>query len=64
MMLEAAEKESLIAEFSACLDSWEDSESENAVDLHSLLAEMAALKNEIRLESRQFKSMLEEMRSV
>jgi molecular chaperone GrpE len=32
------------------------------VDLFTLLSEMAMLKNEIRLESRQFKAMLEEMR--
>jgi molecular chaperone GrpE len=64
MILEA-EKDRLIEEFRACLDDWAGDESEEdsaPVDLHTLLAEMAALKNEIRLESRQFKTMLEEMR--
>lgn len=65
--LSPAEKERLIEEFRACLEieeeSDEDDEEDLPVDLHTLLAEIAALKNEIRLESRQFKSMLEEMRS-
>ncbi len=70
-MIPVAEKARLIEEFRACLDDWaegeNESESENeddnaVIDLSTLLAEMAALKNEIRLESRQFKSMLEEMR--
>lgn len=64
MLLDPAEKERLIEEFRACLETCEESdEDDNAVDLHTLLAEMAALKNEIRLESRQFKTMLEEMRN-
>ncbi len=64
-LLDPEEKERLVDEFRACLETWEegDEAGDNAVDLHTLLAEMAALKNEIRLESRQFKSMLEEMRS-
>jgi molecular chaperone GrpE len=70
-----AEKDRLIEEFRAFLEDCQEKENagdnaqENAeedvdvpVDLHTLLAEMAALKNEIRLESRQFKTMLEEMR--
>lgn len=64
MLLDPAEKERLIEEFRACLEICEESdEDDNAIDLHTLLAEMAALKNEIRLESRQFKNMLEEMRN-
>jgi len=69
MMLDPAEKERLLEEFRACLDDWAENDSElvdsdaaEAIDLSTLLAEMAALKNEIRLESRQFKAMLEEMR--
>lgn len=70
MMLDPAQKESLIEEFRAYLDDADESDpaesdteaGDTPVDLHSLLAEMAALKNEIRLESRQFKAMLEEMR--
>lgn len=65
MLLDPDEKERLIEEFRACLESCEESGEggDNTIDLHTLLAEMAALKNEIRLESRQFKSMLEEMRN-
>lgn len=64
MLLALEEKERLIEEFSALLDACEPGDEEDKpVDLHTLLAEMAALKNEIRLESRQFKSMLDEMRN-
>jgi molecular chaperone GrpE len=65
MLLDPSEKDRLIEEFRACLETWEESDEDgdNAVDLHTLLAEMAALKSEIRLESRQFKCMLDEMRS-
>lgn len=69
--LDAAEKERMLEEFRACLDQWEeeDAQSDEAgeegagepVDLRTLLGEMAALKNEVRLESRQFKSALEEL---
>jgi len=70
MMLDPAQKESMLEEFRAYLDEWVESDVEESdteasdakVDLHSLLVEMATLKNEIRLESRQFKAMLEEMR--
>lgn len=63
--LDPVEKERLIEEFRACLEHGGENgvDEDEAVDLHTLLAEMAALKNEIRLESRQFKSMLEEMRA-
>jgi molecular chaperone GrpE len=64
MLLNSDEKERLIEEFSAFLETCEQNDEEDkSVDLHTLLAEMAALKNEIRLESRQFKSMLDEMRN-
>lgn len=70
MMLDPAQKEGLIEEFRAYLDECVENDVEESdtaagdtpVDLYTLLAEMAALKNEIRLESRQFKAMLEEMR--
>lgn len=66
MLLDPDEKERLVEEFRACLETCEDSDEDgdNPVDLHTLLTEMAALKNEIRLESRQFKSMLDEMRNL
>lgn len=70
MTLDPAQKESLIEQFRAYLDECVENDAEESdtdagdtpLDLHTLLSEMAALKNEIRLESRQFKSMLEEMR--
>jgi len=65
--IDAANRERLIEEFTACLDSHADSsdeptEDERAVDLFSLLVEIASLKNEIRIESRQFKGALDEFR--
>ncbi len=63
-MIPEAEKNRLIEEFRACLEDWQETEGDDRpVDLHTLLTEMAMLKSEIRLESRQFKSMLEEMRA-
>jgi molecular chaperone GrpE len=63
--LDAREKERLVEEFRACLEQWEEEGKEESepVDLRTLLGEMAALKNEVRLESRQFKSALEELKS-
>ncbi|MGA8052700.1 MAG: nucleotide exchange factor GrpE [Burkholderiales bacterium] len=63
--LDDAQKQRLVEEFRACLEQWEQ-EGEDAsepVDLRTLLGEMAALKNEVRLESRQFKGALEELKS-
>ncbi|MES3021947.1 MAG: nucleotide exchange factor GrpE [Pseudomonadota bacterium] len=59
-------RERLLAQFSACLDQDDAADALDAegVDLHELLAELAMLKNEVRLESRQFKSMLDEMRAL
>jgi molecular chaperone GrpE len=64
--LDDAEKARLVEEFRACLEQWEEEDEQppEPVDLRTLLGEMAALKNEVRLESRQFKSALEELRSV
>jgi molecular chaperone GrpE len=63
--LDPAEKARLLDEFRACLEEWqeEDGLSEN-VDLRTLLAEMAALKNEVRLQARQFKTALEEVNAL
>jgi molecular chaperone GrpE len=68
MPLDDVDKDRLIDEFRACLENWPDEDNiadtdAEPVDLHTLLSEMAMLKNEIRLESRQFKTMLEEMRN-
>lgn len=63
--LEDAEKQRLVEEFRTCLEQWEEQDADQGepVDLRTLLGEMAALKNEVRLESRQFKSALEELKS-
>jgi len=63
MALDAQEKERLVEEFRACLEQCEEEGEEQSepVDLCTLLGEMAALKNEVRLESRQVKSALEEL---
>lgn len=67
MHIDSAEKERLLEEFRACLESLEEGTEEDGgvtvVDLHTLLREMAELKNEVRLQSRQFKSTLEELRN-
>ena len=56
-------KERLLEEFRACLEGWDEKGDEGGVDLHTLLIEMAELKNEVRVESRQYKSMLAELRN-
>jgi molecular chaperone GrpE len=63
--LDDAEKQRLVEEFRTCLEQWEEEDADQGepVDLRTLLGEMAALKNEVRLESRQFKSALEELKS-
>lgn len=62
--LDDAEKQRLVEEFRACLEQWEDDADQGApVDLRTLLGEMAALKNEVRLESRQFKNALDELKN-
>ena len=62
--LDDAEKQRLVEEFRTCLEQWEeDADQGEPVDLRTLLGEMAALKNEVRLESRQFKSALDELKS-
>ena len=62
--LDDTEKLRLVGEFRAFLDQWEDgADDAELLDLRSLLAEMAALRSEVRLESRQFKGALEELKS-
>jgi len=70
MALDPREKERLLEEFRIYLEqcsteAGEPAESETreqTPDLRTLLGEMAALKNEVRLEARQFKSTLDELR--
>lgn len=60
-------RERLIAEFRALLDTPQAeflAEPDDPVDLHTLLSELAALKSEVRLEARQFKNGLDELRGV
>ena len=67
--LDPDEKERLLEEFRSCLERCdedvanEEEDEEDRVDLFTLLREMAELKNEVRLESRQYKIMLEELRN-
>ncbi len=65
-MLDEQSKQTLIEQFSASLDRVEDEEADagEPVDLCTLLAETAALKNEVRLQARQFKSALEQMQAL
>ncbi len=63
-------KEQLLERFRAYLDELpeavptETSEDARHTDLYSLFTELVALKNEIRLESRQVKTALDEFRAV
>ena len=65
-MLDADAKQALVEQFRACLDSDPDEAGSDVepVDLSTLLAEMAALKNEVRLQARQFKSALEQTQAL
>ncbi|MDP1646617.1 MAG: nucleotide exchange factor GrpE [Rubrivivax sp.] len=65
-MLDPEAKERLVEQFRACLDGDADDavDEGEAIDLSTLLAEMAALKNEVRLQARQFKSALEQTQAL
>jgi molecular chaperone GrpE len=52
-------KEDLINQFRAYLDSESFNEESQQTDLFSLFTELAALRNEVKLESRQVKSALD-----
>lgn len=68
--MDAEEKERLVEEFRACLDDWDpvaaegDAGAEPRVDLSLLFAELSVLRNEVRIEARQFKAALDDMRAV
>jgi molecular chaperone GrpE len=69
--MEEADKDALTARFRAYLDRTGDADAaaatdqrEAAPDLFTLLAELSALRNEVKLESRQFKSALDEFRGL
>ena len=65
-MIDAETQERLIEQVRACLDTdaSEPEDSDPPLDLYTLLAEMAALKNEVRLQARQFKTVLEQMQAL
>ncbi|MBK9443706.1 MAG: nucleotide exchange factor GrpE [Comamonadaceae bacterium] len=69
-------KERLIDEFRACLDGWDpdagvaidqttdDTSAEPLVNLALLFSELSVLRNEVRVQARQFKTTLDEMRGL
>lgn len=62
-------KDELTRQFRACLeqlpeDNLEAISPEGSTDLYTLFAELTALKNEVKIESRQVKSALEEFKAV
>mgnify|MGYP001547828546 CR=1 FL=1 len=58
-------REQLLEAFRGYLESSELEETPaEAPDLHTLFTEMAALRNEVKTEARQFKNALEEFRGV
>ena len=61
-------KQQILERFRAYLDEQPeaapDELAENRTDLYSLFSELVALKNEVRLESRQVKTVLDEFRAV
>lgn len=71
-MMDVDAKERLIEEFRTCLDDWDladssVSESEGArpvVDLAVLFAELSVLRNEVRVQARQFKTTLDDLRAL
>ncbi len=65
-MLDPEAKERLVEQIRACLDGDADDAAGDGepIDLSTLLAEMAALKNEVRLQARQFKSALEQTQAL
>ncbi len=70
--MDAEAKEHLIAEFRACLEDWDPTGDPDApapgegatVDLALLFAELSVLRNEVRIEARQFKTALDDMRAL
>lgn len=65
--MEADAREQLIARFVAYLDAASEPSSEaasSAPDLFTLLSEVAALKNEVKLEARQVKTALDQFREL
>jgi molecular chaperone GrpE len=61
-------REQLLSWFESALrqtpDSVEPPDSNTTLSLHTLLAEMAALKNDVRLQTRHFKSTLDQLQTL
>lgn len=70
--MDAETKARLVDEFRACLDDWEPADGPDAdtagdepmVNLALLFAELSVLRNEVRVEARQFKTALDDMRAL
>ncbi|WP_295457111.1 nucleotide exchange factor GrpE [uncultured Thiodictyon sp.] len=71
--MDAATREQLLGRFSAYLHGLDDSATDDAAaatteaaapDLFTLLAQLAALKNEVKIESRQVKGALDQFRDA
>ena len=67
--MDAEDKQQLIDEFRACLDDWDEVDTEPVdgeprVNLALLFSELSVLRNEVRVEARQFKTALDEMRAL
>lgn len=63
--MDEEKKEELIAQFRAYLESdFTPEEPGHIIDQMTLFAELAGLKNEVRIESRQLKGALDDFRSV
>ncbi len=64
--IDAQARERLVEQFRACLDDGvdEDADTGEPIDLRTLLAELAALRNEVRLQARQFKAALEQTQAL
>lgn len=62
--MDESTKEKLIEQFCAYLDTYQDSEETQQTDLFSLFTELAALRNEVKLESRQVKNALDMFKST
>ncbi len=70
--MDADAKERLVEEFRACLEDWDPVDAspaealgdEPVVNLALLFAELSVLRNEVRVEARQFKAALDDMRAL
>jgi molecular chaperone GrpE len=68
--MDPSARDQLLARFAAYLDNAEDTAdsdqggAESAPDLFTLLAELSALKNEVKIESRQIKGALDQFRDA